>query len=102
MKISDAADNYDEDMTVDITLDEGEVVPCNIATILEVDQKDYIVLIPMEDTDYADEVWYYGYSENPDDPNEEPVLSNITDDDIYEAVEDAFEEFCDDQDFEDM
>lgn len=101
MKISDAAELYDEDMTVDITLDDG-IVPCNIVTILEVDHKDYIVLEPMDDTAYEGETWYFEYSENPEDPNEEPLLTNITDENVLEAVDDAYDEFCDDKDFDDM
>ena len=40
-------DNLDEEMTVDLTLDDGEVVTCAIITILEVEGKDYIVLLPL-------------------------------------------------------
>ena len=34
-------DNVDEEMTVDITLENDEVVTCAVITILEVDGKDY-------------------------------------------------------------
>ncbi len=92
----------DEDMTVDIFLDEGKVT-CKIVTILTVEEKDYIVLCP-EKNPYCEEgdVWFYRYSENPDDPNEEPELEYIDSDEEYEMVEDAFEEYLDDLDFEDQ
>lgn len=97
-------DNVDEEMTVDITLDNDEVVTCAVITILEVEGKDYIVLLPLdEDGNNEDgEVWFYGYSENPDDPNEEPELSYIEDDDEYEAVADAFDEYLDSCEFDEI
>ena len=32
------------------------------------------------------EVWFYRYSENPEDPDEEPQMDYIEDDDEYEKV----------------
>ena len=87
----------DEEMTVELELEDGTVVNCAIITILTVEAKDYIVLLPLdEDGENEDgEVWFYGYSENPDDPNEEPILAYIEDDDVYEKVADAFDEYLD-------
>ena len=48
------------------------------------------------------EVWFYRYSENPSDPDEEPVLGYIDDDEEYEKVEDAFDEFLDNCDFDEL
>ena len=42
-------DNLDEEMTVDLTLEDGEVVTCAIITIIEVEGKDYIVLLPLDE-----------------------------------------------------
>lgn len=97
-------DNVDEEMTVDITLENDEVVTCAVITILEVEGKDYIVLLPLDEDGNNDdgEVWFYGYSENPDDPNEEPELSYIEDDDEYEAVADAFDEYLDSCEFDEI
>lgn len=97
-------DNVDEEMTVDITLENDEVITCAIITILEVEGKDYIVLLPLDENGNNDdgEVWFYGYSENPDDPNEEPELSYIEDDDEYEAVADAFDEYLDSCEFDEL
>ena len=97
-------DNLDEEMTVDLTLDDGEVVTCAIITSLEVDGKDYIVLLPLDENGENEdgEVWFYGYSENPDDPNEEPEIIYIEDDDEYEAVADAFDEYLDNCEFDEI
>ena len=94
----------DEEMTVELELDDGSIVNCAVITILTVEKKDYIVLLPLdekgENTD--GEVWFYGYSENPDDPNEEPVLDYIEDDDEYEKVADAFDEYLDSCEFDEL
>ncbi len=97
-------DEVDEEMTVELTLEDGETVNCAIVTILEVDDKDYIALLPLDENNENEdgEVWFYEYSENPDDPNEEPVLNFIEDDDVYEMVADKFDEFLDNCEFDEI
>ncbi len=98
-------DDYDdEEMTVELELDDGSIVNCAVITILTVSEKDYIVLLPLdEDGENEDgEVWFYRYSENPDDPNEEPVLDYIEDDAEYESVAEAFDEYLDDCEFDEL
>lgn len=94
----------DEEMTVELELDDGSIVNCAVITILTVEKKDYIVLLPLDENgENSDgEVWFYGYSENPDDPNEEPVLDYIEDDDEYEKVADAFDEYLDSCEFDEL
>lgn len=105
-KNNQGGDNgYDaEEMTVDLDLDDGTSVTCAVVTILTVSNRDYIVLLPLDKNgDNADgEVWFYRYSENPDDPNEEPELEYIDDDDEYEAVADAFDEYLDASEFDEL
>ena len=96
---------YDaEEMTVDLDLEDGTTVTCAVVTILTVSNQDYIVLLPLDENgDNADgEVWFYRYSENPDDPNEEPELAYIDDDDEYDAVADAFDEYLDSSEFDEL
>lgn len=96
---------YDaEEMTVDLDLEDGTSVTCAVVTILTVSNRDYIVLLPLDENgDNADgEVWFYRYSENPDDPNEEPELEYIDDDEEYEAVADAFDEYLDSSEFDEL
>ena len=93
---------YDaEEMTVDLELEDGTTVSCAIVTILTVSNQDYIVLLPLnEDGENEDgEVWFYRYSENENDPNEEPELGYIDDD---EAVADAFDEYLDSAEFDEL
>lgn len=96
---------YDaEEMTVELELDDGTFVNCAIVTILTVSGQDYIVLLPLDENgENSDgEVWFYRYSENPDDPNEEPELGYIDDDEEYEAVADAFDEYLDASEFDEL
>jgi len=87
-----------------LELDDGSSVVCSIVTILEVQGKDYIALLPLDENGENEdgEVWFYGYSENPDDPNEEPVLDYIEDDEEYEMVADAFDEFLDSVEYDEL
>ncbi len=97
----------EEEMTVTIETEDGEKVECMVLTIFEAAGRDYIALLPDyedydEDSDEESDVWFYRFSENPDDPDEEPVLDDIEDDDEFEAVLDAFDEYLDTLEFEDM
>ncbi len=97
-------DYADEEMTVELELEDGTMVNCAVITILTVEEKDYIVLLPLDENEANEdgEVWFYRYSENPDDPNEEPQLDFIEDDDEYEKVADAFDEYLDNCEFDEL
>ncbi len=90
-----------EEVTVTLTLDNDEVVECAVLTIYPVDDKEYIALLPLdaEGENEDGEVYIYRYVETEDG---EPTLENIESDDEYEAAADAFDEWLDEQEFEDM
>ncbi len=91
-------------MTVDLDLDDGRHVTCSIVTILTVSNRDYIVLLPLNEEGQNDsgEVWFYRYVEDEQNPNEEPTLEYIEDDEEYEAVGEAFDEYLDSVEFDEM
>ena len=93
-----------EEMPVDLDLDDGSHVTCAVVTILTVSGKDYIVLMPLNEEGQNDngEVWFYRYFEDESDPNKEPVLEYIDDDEEYEIVGDAFDEYLDNVEFDEM
>lgn len=97
-------DYDDEEMTVELDLDDGTTVNCAVITILTVEEKDYIVLLPLNENGENEdgEVWFYRYSENPDDPNEEPNLDYIDDDNEYDKVAEAFDEYLDECEFDEL
>lgn len=94
----------DEEMTVTLDLTDGTSVTCAVVTILTVQDKDYIVLLPLEEDgeNHDGMVWFYRYSENEADPNEEPKLEYIEDDEEYEIVSDAFDEYLDQVEFDEL
>lgn len=89
----------DEYMTVELTLDNDEVVECAILTLFEAGGKEYIALLPLNEYGETEDgdVYLYRYTE---DANDEPELENIEDDDEYEIAADAFDEWMDTQEFE--
>ena len=90
-----------EEVTVTLTLDNDEEIECAVLTIYSVDDKEYIALLPLDEEGDNEEgdVFIYRYVETADG---EPTLENIEDDDEYEAAADAFDEWLDEQEFEDM
>lgn len=86
------------DYRVTLDLDDGRTLECAILTILEVEEQDYIVLVPVDENDEPmdeGEVYIYRYYEE----NEEPYLENIESDEEYEKVAEAFDEYLDEQEF---
>lgn len=94
----------DEEMTVELELDDGQTVNCAIITILTVKEQDYIVLLPLDENGNNDdgEVWFYRYAEDENDPDAEPELGYIDNDDEYDMVADAFDEYLDNAEFDEI
>ena len=98
------SEELDEEMTVTLDLEDGTSVNCAIVTILSVKDQDYIVLLPLEEDgeNHDGMVWFYRYYENENDPNEEPTLEYNEDDEEYEIVSDAFDEYLDNAEFDEF
>lgn len=103
-KIEENITPEDEEMTVTLDLEDGTSVTCAIVTILTVDKQDYIVLLPLNDKGENEdgEVWFYRYHEDENDVNAEPELDYIDDDEEYERVADAFDEYLDAAEFDEL
>lgn len=90
----------DEDICVTLDMDDGTQVDCEIVTIFDVNDQDYIVLLPLDEDGEENEegtVYIYRYFE---DENGNPSLENIQDDEEYEAVEERFDELLDEVQFD--
>ena len=97
--------NKDEgEIVVDLDLDDGTSVTCDFVTILNVEGKSYIALTPRTESDEDDEidVWFYELIGDVEDLSKEPELVYIEDDETYEKVTDAFDEYLDTLEFNDM
>lgn len=91
-----------DDIRVTLNMDDGSDVECRILTIFEVDEQDYIALLPLDEDgndNEEGEVFIYRYFE---DENGEPSLDNITSDEEYEAVSDRFDELLDEELFDSL
>jgi uncharacterized protein YrzB (UPF0473 family) len=92
-------DDDPEEYRVTLELDDGTTLEGAILTILEVDGQDYIVLVPVDENDEPIEegnVYIYRYFE---DEEGTPSLENLIDDEEFERVSDAFDEYLDEQEF---
>ena len=85
-------DNEDDDVVVTLSLDDGSQVTCEILTIFELDNQDYIVLLPLDkngEPNADGEVYIYRYFE---DETGAPSLDNIESNEEYAAVSAKFDE----------
>jgi len=83
-----------DDIRVTLDTEDGEIV-CRILTIFEVDSKDYIALMPLDEkgNDNAEgAVYLYRYFE---DTLGLPSVEYIDDEDEYEAAADRYDELLD-------
>lgn len=85
-----------QEMFVTLDLDDGSQLECQILTIFDVDNQNYIALVPV---DNDDEVIFYRYFE---DEKGNPSLENIDHDDEFDAVSDRFDELLDEEEFDQM
>ena len=81
---NDALDDDADFITLEF--ENGEEVECEIMGIFDVEDKEYIALLPDDGTD---DVYLYGYKEISD---EEFELVDIEDDDEFEKVSAVFSE----------
>ncbi len=101
-KVTPVTEEEADDIRVTLDLDDGTQAECRILTIFEAGERDYIVLLPLDEkgNDNADgEVLIYRYEE---DEEGIPSVSNIESDEEYEIVADRFDEWMDEQLFDDM
>ena len=90
----------DDEMYVQLDLEDGPV-DCSIVAIFECNGKDYIALLPLNDDGENEdgEVWIYGHEE---DEEGNPSLRYIDDEEEYEAASDAFDEYLDTVEFDEI
>ena len=95
-----ADDNLKEYTTVTLTLDDDTECECAIIRIFPAGDNNYIALLPTEGQANEDgEVYLYRYSVDADN---NPVLENISSDEEYELVSDAFDEELDAMEYEEL
>lgn len=97
---NDTVEDDDSDILVTLTMDDDSEVECSILTIFELEEQDYIVLLPLDengDENEDGEVFIYRYLEDEDG---NPSLENIENEEEYEAVTDRFDELLDEAEWD--
>ena len=94
--------NENESLTVTLTLENDEELECAVLTIFEADGREYIALLPLDENGNSDDgqVYLYRFIDNGED--EEPGLENILEDEEFERVSEAFNDWMEEQDFGDI
>ena len=94
--------NENESLTVTLTLENDEELKCAVLTIFESDGRQYIALLPLDENGDSDDgqVYLYRFIDNGED--EEPGLENILEDEEFERVSEAFNDWMEEQDFGDI
>ena len=89
-----------ETVTVTLTLDDDSELDCEVITVFTAGGHDYIALLPMEGAEEGSgNVFLYRYIEI---DGEEPTLENIVDDEEFEIASDAFDEYLDSPEFDEL
>lgn len=89
-------DSEDDDVCVTLDMDDGSELTCEILTIFDCGERDYIVLLPIAENgkpvEVKEDVLIYRYEEAEDGA---PFLDNIASDEEYAAVSERFEQWQD-------
>ena len=76
---------HDEADIITLEFEDGTELECEIMGVFDYSGKDYIALIPLDD---SDDVYIYGYNEVGDDEFE---LIDIEDDELFQNVVEEFD-----------
>ena len=92
-------DNTDDDITVTLNLEDGDL-DCSVVTVFTAEGKDYIALLPQTGPDAeTGSVYLYRYHVN---ESGEPDIEYIDSDEEYEIASDAFDEYLDSAEFDEL
>lgn len=88
-----------EEMTVELELEDGSKLECEVIYIFEWNGDDYAALTPTDES--IEELYFFGISIENNDGQPEIELLQIEDEETLEAIADAFDEMLDEEEFED-
>ncbi len=93
--------NHTDELTVTLTLDNDEEINCAVISIYSVGEQEYVALLPLDENGEENEngdVYLYKYAEE----DGQPLIDNIETDEEYEAAAEAFDEWLDEEEFEEI
>ena len=91
-------DNEDEELFVTITLEDDSEIECEVLTIFEVEEQDYIALLH-DIGDEDGEIFIYRYFEDEDG---EPGLDNIETQEEFDMVSEVFDSIVEDGEYDEI
>ena len=87
-----------DDLSIVLTLEDGTEAEFDILARYPVDGRQYIALSPVGSKNIFEDFILYRFAEA---ENGDPILTDIVDDDEYEAVLDGLDELFDEAEFDD-
>ena len=89
-----------EEMTVELEMEDGTILECEVVYIFEWNGDNYAALTPVDES--IEEVYFFGIEieDNGDEP--EITLLQIEDEDVLEAITDAFDEMLDEEEWDEF
>lgn len=88
-----------EEMSVELELEDGTMLECEVLYIFEWDGDDYAALTPVDES--IEEIYFFGIEIGDNGGESEITLLQIEDEEVLDALADAFDEMLDEEEFED-
>ncbi len=97
---------YDEELVTMLVYHDDGYTTCIVAAILTIPEsyRRYVALLPVDERgEYSPEnAWFYRYVTDEANPDAEPDIENITDDEELESVIDRYDEYLDEIAFDEL
>lgn len=87
-----------EEMKVDLQLEDGSTLECEVIYIFEWGGDDYAALTPVDES--IEEIYFFGIEIEDKGGEPEITLLQIDDEESLEALADAFDEMLDEEEFD--
>ena len=86
-----------EEMTISLELEDGSTLECEVIYIFEWNGDDYAALTPVDET--IEEIYFFGIEADTKGGQPEITLLQIEDEEMLDAISDAFDEMLDEEEF---
>ena len=86
-----------EEMQVSLELEDGSTLECEVIYIFEWNGDDYAALTPVDES--IEELYFFGIQISMEGEQPEITLLEIDDDEMLDAISDAFDEMLDEEEF---
>ena len=86
-----------EEMQVSLEWEDGSTLECEVIYIFEWNGDDYAALTPVDES--IEEIYFFGIQIDTEGDQPEITLLQIEDDEMLDAISDAFDEMLDEEEF---